>query len=51
MKKYLSIASLLAAPLVLAVTLMWFESDLLWKVQQFNLFQCTSLYFSQQMVA
>ena len=51
MKKYLSITSLLAGPLVLALALMWFEPDLLWKVQQFNLFQCTSLYFSQQMVA
>ena len=50
MKKYLPITSLLAGPLVLAVALMWFEPDLLWKVQQFNLFQCTPLYFSQQMV-
>ena len=50
MKKYLPIASLLAGPLVLAVALMWFESDLLWKIQQYNLFLSTSLFFKQMMV-
>lgn len=50
MKKYLPIASLLAGPLVLAVALMVFESDLLWKIQQYNLFLTTPLFFKQMMV-
>ena len=50
MKKYLSIASWLAAPLVLVIALIWFESDLLWKIQQFNLFLSTPLFFKQMMV-
>ena len=50
MKKYLSIASWLAGPLVLVIALIWFESDLLWKIQQFNLFLSTPLFFKQMMV-
>ena len=50
MKKYLSIASWLAAPLVVVIALIGFESDLLWKIQQFNLFLSTPLFFKQMMV-
>ena len=50
MKKYLSIASWLAGPLVLVIALIWFESDLLWKIHQFNLFLSTPLFFKQMMV-
>ena len=50
MKKYLSIASWLAGPLVLVIALIWFESDLLWKIQQFNLFLSTPLFFKQMMI-
>ena len=51
MKKYVSIAPWLSCFLVLTVALIWCESDLLWKVQQFNIFQNTTLFFSQSMVA
>ena len=50
MKKYLSIASWLAAPLLVTIALMWFEADVLWKIQQFNLFLTTPMFFSQMMV-
>ena len=36
--------------LLIAVTLLWFESDLLWKVQQYNLFLDTPHFFREQMV-
>lgn len=40
-----------AAGLVLiAFALLFFESDFLWKAQELNLFQHTSLFFKQQMV-
>ena len=51
MKKYLSIASWLAAPLLVTIALICFEADVLWKIQQFNLFLSTPLFFSQMMVA
>ena len=51
MKKYLSIASWLAAPLLVTIALICFEADLLWKIQQFNLFLSTPLFFSQMMVS
>ena len=35
---------------VIAFALLFFESDFLWKVQEMNLFQHTSLFFKQQMV-
>ena len=35
---------------VIAFALLFFESDFLWKVQELNLFQHTSLFFRQQMV-
>jgi len=50
MKKYLSKASWLAAPLIVVIALIWFESDLLWKIQQFNLFLSTPLFFKQMMI-
>jgi hypothetical protein len=36
--------------LLIAVALLCFETDLLWKIQQYNLFLDTSLYFSEQML-
>ena len=51
MKKKLIDASLLAAPLlVVAVLLLLFESHLLWKLQELNLFLYTPLFLKQQMV-
>ena len=35
---------------VIAAALLYFESDLLWKVQHFNLFLFSSLFFKQQMI-
>lgn len=35
---------------VIAVVLLYFEADLLWKVQHFNLFLFSSLFFNQQML-
>jgi len=39
-----------AGLLVIAFSLLFFERDLLWKVQEMNLFQHTSLFFKQQML-
>ena len=50
MKKTLKpIALWLAALIVVAFDLLFFEADLLWKVQQHNVFLNTSLYFQQMM--
>ena len=35
---------------VIALALLFFESDFLWKAQELNLFQQTGLFFRQQMV-
>lgn len=35
---------------VIAFALLFFEGDFLWKAQELNLFQHTSLFFKQQMV-
>ena len=35
---------------VIAVALLYYESDLLWKVQHYNLFLFSSLFFKQQMI-
>ena len=35
---------------VIAAALLYFESDLLWKVQHYNLFLFSSLFFKQQMI-
>lgn len=40
----------LGALLVGAFALLYFEADLLWKVQQHNVFLNTALFFKQQMV-
>lgn len=50
MKRFLPIASWLGALLVVAFILLYVESDLLWKVEQNNLFLFSSLFFKQQMV-
>lgn len=50
MKRVISFLPWLGALLLIAIALLTFESDLLWKVQQYNLFLDTSLFFSQMMV-
>ena len=51
MKKILSYHVLwLVALAAIAVALLWFESDFLWKVQEQNLFLCTPLFFREQLV-
>ena len=50
MKKLLkSLALWLAALVVVAAALLVYEADLLWKVQQHNVFLDTSLFFHQMM--
>ena len=50
MKKYIPISICLAALLVVAGALLFFEGDLLWKLQERNLFLDTSLFFDEQTV-
>ena len=50
MKRVLFFLPWLGALLLVAVALLCFESDLLWKVQQYNLFLDTSLYFRDTML-
>ncbi|MBO4849428.1 MAG: hypothetical protein J5529_00845 [Prevotella sp.] len=50
MKKISFIAIWLLALVVIACALLVYENDLLWKMQEMNLFLNTSLYFKQQMV-
>ena len=50
MKKLSFIAVWLLALIAIACALLVYENDLLWKVQDMNLFLNTSLYFKQQMV-
>ena len=50
MKKLIPVSLWLGALVVVAFTLLFYESDLLWKVQQHNLFLNSSLFFQQQMV-
>ena len=49
-QKHLAIAIWLLALVVIAGALLLFESDQLWKVQQKNLFLCSTLYFKDQLV-
>ena len=49
-KELKPLALWLGALLVGAFALLYFEADLLWKVQQHNVFLNTSLFFKQQMV-
>ena len=51
MNKLKSIALWLGALVVVAFALLFYEADLLWKVQQHNVFLNSSLFFHQQMVA
>ena len=50
MKRIIPILLWLGALLLIAVVLLRFEGDLLWKVQQYNLFLDTPLFFREQMV-
>ena len=50
MKIFKSIAFWLIVLLVVAVALIRFEGDMLWKIQQYNLFLYSSLFFKQMMV-
>ena len=50
MKKFISLLPWLGALLLIAVSLLYFESDLLWKVQQYNLFLDTPLFFHELML-
>ena len=50
MKRFIPILFWLVALLIIAFALLRFESDLLWKVQQYNLFLDTPLFFREQMV-
>ena len=50
MKRIIPIFTWLTALLIIAIALLYFESDLLWKVQQYNLFLDTPLFFHERMV-
>ena len=50
MKKYLSISIWLVALFVVAGALLFFEADLLWKLQEQNLFLDTPVFFKEQML-
>ena len=50
MKRYLPISIWFLALFMVAGALLFFEADLLWKLQERNLFLDTSLFFDEQMV-
>ena len=50
MKRVIPFLPWIGALLLIAVALLCYESELLWKVQQYNLFLDTSLYFHEQML-
>lgn len=50
MKRFIPLALWTGVLLAIAVALLYNESDLLWKVQHYNLFLFSSLFFKQQMV-
>lgn len=50
MKRLIPISLWLVALVAISIVLLLVESDMLWKVQQFNLFLSSSLFFKQQMV-
>lgn len=50
MKRLIPILPCLGGLLLIAVALLCLEPDLLWKVQQYNLFLDTSLFFSERML-
>ena len=49
-QKHLAIILWVAALVVMAGSVLYFESDLLWKVQQKNLFLNSSLFLKEQLV-
>ena len=51
MKRFLPVITWLVALLLIAFALLYFENDLLWKVQQYNLFLDTPQFFSEKMLA
>ena len=50
MKKLTYIVLWLSALVVIACALLLYESNLLWKMQEMNLFLCTSMFFHEQML-
>ena len=50
MKRIRPILLWLGALLAVALTMLVFEADLLWKVQQYNLFLYTTTFFHEQML-
>ena len=50
MKRIIPVLPWLGDLLLIALALLCFESDLLWKVQQYNIFLDTPLFFREQMV-
>ncbi len=50
MKRYIPILLWLGALLLIAFALLRYESDLLWKVQQYNLFLDTPFFFRERML-
>ena len=50
MKRVISFLPWLGALLLIAIALLCYESDLLWKIQQYNLFLDTSLFLKEQML-
>lgn len=50
MKRLMPFLPWLGALLLIACALLYYETDLLWKVQQYNLFLNTSLFFHEQML-
>ena len=50
MKRFIPFVPWLGALLLIAWALLFYESDLLWKVQQYNLFLDTSIFCHDRMV-
>ena len=50
MKRFLPITTWIVALLIVAGALLYFEADLLWKLQEQNLFLNTTIFFQEQMV-
>ena len=50
MERFKPLALWTGVLVVIAVALLYYESDLLWKVQHYNLFLFSSLFFKEQMI-
>ena len=50
MKRFIPVLPWVGALLLIAIALLSFESNLLWKIQQYNLFLDTSHFFREQML-